>query len=75
MASWLISKSSESWGEHGFNKSPIQDPRQKLAVTQSRGVRRENYPETRRAARSRASDSVNGEHCGGHQNQIQQVLF
>lgn len=45
-ASWLISKSSKCLGEHGFNKSPIQEPRQKLAVTQSCGVRRENYPET-----------------------------
>lgn len=45
-ASWLISKSSKCLGEHGFNKSPIQEPRQKLAVTQSCGVKRENYPET-----------------------------
>lgn len=47
-------------------KSLIQEPRQKLAVTQSRGVRRENYPQRRRALRSWVSDSVNGEHCGCH---------
>lgn len=66
LASSLLSKSSECWGEHGFTNRPIQEPRQKLAGRQSRGVRSENYSEMRSTARGWVSESLNGESYGCH---------
>lgn len=64
LASSLLSKSVLRWT--WLYKSPIQEPRQKLAGRQSRGVRSENYSEMRSTVRGWVSESLNGESYGCH---------